>query len=329
VLQHTTGENLSQLMLSVMMTGYLFRNAQYRLELHSALGGGMQPPQQPARTTSSGSSSRSVDSRRSSSSSSSGSGSGGGSQQSLLGPAQGTVLDHETYAPGAQKSRVQGDVLLWHKENGVETLAAVQYMEMLETEVVRLRQQLQQQPPAGAGAGAGAGALQQPQLQLPAAGPGGAAQQQQQPQQLGGGAAPGGRQLPMRVQRSGSSQQGGAVQASGGVHGVLSLHEEGGANEVLDYLRALDTASLAELTADGAGGEVAAAMEGFVARLMGTQDRDSLMRVGSDCTAQELAKVMFWLMVVGYSLRGLEVRWDMQRSAGDVQLSCDECHEAW
>lgn len=27
------GENLAQLLFSVMMTGYLFRNAQYRLEL--------------------------------------------------------------------------------------------------------------------------------------------------------------------------------------------------------------------------------------------------------------------------------------------------------
>jgi hypothetical protein len=41
---------------------------------------------------------------------------------------------------------LQGDVLLWHKENGVETLDAVSYIEMLEGEVTRLRQQLEQQP---------------------------------------------------------------------------------------------------------------------------------------------------------------------------------------
>lgn len=44
---------------------------------------------------------------------------------------------------------LQGDVLLWHKENGLETLDAVQYIELLEGEVKRLRQQLdhpQQQP---------------------------------------------------------------------------------------------------------------------------------------------------------------------------------------
>lgn len=30
-------ENLAQLMYSVMMTGYMFRNAQYRLELQQSL----------------------------------------------------------------------------------------------------------------------------------------------------------------------------------------------------------------------------------------------------------------------------------------------------
>jgi len=33
---------------------------------------------------------------------------------------------------------LQGDVLLWHKENGLETLDAVNYIELLEGEVSRL-----------------------------------------------------------------------------------------------------------------------------------------------------------------------------------------------
>jgi len=33
----TVGENLAQLMYSVMMTGYMFRNAQYRMELGSSM----------------------------------------------------------------------------------------------------------------------------------------------------------------------------------------------------------------------------------------------------------------------------------------------------
>lgn len=31
------GENLAQLMFSVLMTGYMFRNAQYRMELRQSL----------------------------------------------------------------------------------------------------------------------------------------------------------------------------------------------------------------------------------------------------------------------------------------------------
>jgi hypothetical protein len=121
---------------------------------------------------------------------------------------------------------------------------------------------------------------------------------------------------------------------SSGPAGLLLLHEES-TNELLEYLRTLDAASLSDLTSC-ADTEVAQAMESFVGRLMGTTDRDSLSRAGSDCTAQELAKVMFWLMIVGYTLRGLEVRWDMQKAVlvdrskgGDGRLSCDNSSECW
>jgi hypothetical protein len=132
-------------------------------------------------------------------------------------------------------------------------------------------------------------------------------------------------------------QAGSSVAAghSSGPAGLLLLHEES-TNELLEYLRTLDAASLSDLTSC-ADTEVAQAMESFVGRLMGTTDRDSLSRAGSDCTAQELAKVMFWLMIVGYTLRGLEVRWDMQKAvltadrskAGDARLSCDNSADCW
>lgn len=70
---------------------------------------------------------------------------------------------------------------------------------------------------------------------------------------------------------------------AGPAGGLLLLEEA--ANELLDYLRCLDAASIAELTGS-VGPEVSAAMDSFVARLMGTGDRDSLSRAGSDCTAQ-------------------------------------------
>lgn len=129
--------------------------------------------------------------------------------------------------------------------------------------------------------------------------------------------------------------QAGHTSRAGPAGGLLVLDEP--ANELLDYLRCLDAASMAELTGS-AGPEVSAAMDSFVARLMGTNDKDSLSRAGSDCTAQELAKVMFWLMVVGYTLRGMEVRWDVERSisvpsrpsAGRMGWgSKDTSHETW
>jgi hypothetical protein len=84
---------------------------------------------------------------------------------------------------------MQGDVLLWHKENGLETLEAVQYIEMLEGEVARLRQQLTQMDT-------------QPGLQQ-------RAQQQllQQPQDQGPTVQADGRQLPVPVNSSSAIQQ--------------------------------------------------------------------------------------------------------------------------
>ena len=79
----TVGENLSQLMYSVMMTGYMFRNAQYRLELRGSFGGVQFP-------NGSGAAIDMV-------------------QDSQLGPAGYAhgILDQTTYAPGVQKSKVQ------------------------------------------------------------------------------------------------------------------------------------------------------------------------------------------------------------------------------
>jgi hypothetical protein len=299
----TVGENMSQLMLSVLMTGYMFRNAQYRLELGNVLGTRTSPTASSAfGNSSSGSSGPRMQRRQSA-------------------PVQGTALDEDTYAPGAQKSRVQGDVLLWHKEHGLETLDAVQYIELLEGEVKRLRQQLEQQQQS-----------EQPKL------PQSTAVTQQHP--LVPQVAPpalqsNGRQLPVPLSPAQHALQANHPGRSGPAGGLLVLDEP--ANELLDYLRCLDATNMAEL-AGSAGPEVSAAMDSFVARLMGTNDRDSLSRAGSDCTAQELAKVMLWLMVVGYTLRGMEVRWDMERSVSVAGRAAggrmgwgskDISHETW
>eukprot|EP00882_Tetradesmus_deserticola_P018487 GHRQ01019856.1.p1 GENE.GHRQ01019856.1~~GHRQ01019856.1.p1 ORF type:complete len:247 (+),score=97.91 GHRQ01019856.1:166-906(+) len=103
----TVGENMSQLMLSVLMTGYMFRNAQYRLELRSALGGlapaatGMSSNAATAAATQAAAATGSFGGRGSSSSSDV------MMQRSQSAPPASSVLDEELYAPGVQKSRVQ------------------------------------------------------------------------------------------------------------------------------------------------------------------------------------------------------------------------------
>jgi hypothetical protein len=52
-------------------------------------------------------------------------------------------------------------------------------------------------------------------------------------------------------------------------------------------------------------------MDVFIQRLLGTSDKDQLRRTPSECSAQELGRLLFWLMVVGYTLRSMEVRLDM------------------
>jgi hypothetical protein len=95
----------------------------------------------------------------------------------------------------------------------------------------------------------------------------------------------------------------------------LALRGEEPANELLDFLRSLPASSVAELTAC-ASSEVTQAMDVFIQRLLGTSEQDQLRRAQSECNTQELGRLMFWLMVVGYTLRGMEVRLDMEGSLG-------------
>jgi len=106
----TVGENLAQLMYSVMMTGYMFKNAQTRLELKSLS----------ATAASAG-----------------GSGSGGGSR-SL-----------PTDAEGVQKRGIEGEVLRWSDEEGVRRTGAMEYIDELEGQVRLLREELAAQQRAG------------------------------------------------------------------------------------------------------------------------------------------------------------------------------------
>jgi hypothetical protein len=195
---------------------------------------------------------------------------------------------------------LQGDVLLWHKENGVETMAAVEYIELLEAEVARLR---------GAAASAAAAAAPRPpkQPRLPPAAAWGL-DAPQQPQQPAAAAAAAGdaRPLPQLYSDAGAGQQQGAL--------AVRPHED--RNDLLEFIRALEPSTVGDLTSC-ATPETAAAMDAFVERLLGINsgaDRDALRRAASETDAVEMRKLLFWLMVVGWKLRAMEMQVELERS---------------
>ncbi|KAK3155760.1 hypothetical protein QOZ80_2BG0207160 [Eleusine coracana subsp. coracana] len=188
----TVAENLAQLMYSVLMTGYMFRNAQYRLELQQSL------------------------------------------EQIAL-PEPKEEKDLTDYAPGTKK-KVTGEVIRWNKATGPEKIDAVKYIELLEAEIDELSRQV-----------------------------------------------------------TGKSSQ--------------------GSNELLEYLKSLEPQNLKEL-ASTAGEDVVFAMNAFIKRLLAVSDPAQMKTTVSETSANQLANLLFWLMIVGYSMRNIEVRFDMERVLG-------------
>ncbi|KAJ3672340.1 hypothetical protein LUZ60_007061 [Juncus effusus] len=186
----TVAENLAQLMYSVMMTGYMFRNAQYRVELQQSLA-----------------------------------------QIALPEPK----TDSEEYAPGTQK-KVTGEVIRWNNITGAEKIDAVEYIELLEKEIEELNQQ-------------------------------------------------------------------------------VSRMSKAGPNQILDYLKSLEPQNLKELT-NSAGEDVVFAMNTFIKRLLAVSDPTKMKTTVTESSAAELANLLYWLMIVGYSMRNIEVRFDMERVLG-------------
>ncbi|PKA47826.1 hypothetical protein AXF42_Ash020229 [Apostasia shenzhenica] len=188
----TVAENLAQLMYSVLMTGYMFRNAQYRLELQQSL------------------------------------------EQIAL-PDVKEKEDVPDYAPGSQK-KVTGEVIRWNKVSGPEKIDALTYIEYLEAEIEELNQQVKRK----------------------------------------------------------------------------SMN---GNNELLEYLKTLEPQNLKELTSS-AGEDVVFAMNTFIKRLLAVSDPAKMKTAVTETSAPELANLLYWLMVVGYSIRNIEVRFDMEKVLG-------------
>ncbi|XVF63549.1 hypothetical protein PTKIN_Ptkin09bG0095700 [Pterospermum kingtungense] len=88
-----------------------------------------------------------------------------------------------------------------------------------------------------------------------------------------------------------------------------------GQNELLEYLKSLEPQNLKELTSS-AGEDVVLAMNTFIKRLLAVSDPDQMKASVTETSAAELAKLLYWLMVVGYSIRNIEVRFDMERVLG-------------
>lgn len=188
----TVAENLAQLMYSVLMTGYMFRNAQFRLELQQSL------------------------------------------EQAALPDAEGKK-DDPNYAPGTQK-KVTGEVIRWNNVSGPEKIDAVKYIELLEAEIEELNQ-------------------------------------------------------------------------------LIARKSANGQNELLEYMKALEPQNLKDLTSS-AGEDVIFAMNTFIKRLLSVSDAGEMKANVTETSAPELAKMLYWLMVVGYSIRNIEVRLDMERVLG-------------
>ncbi|OWM81184.1 hypothetical protein CDL15_Pgr007215 [Punica granatum] len=187
----TVAENLAQLMYSVLMTGYMFRNAQYRLELQQSLDQVALPDKQEKK-------------------------------------------DAPGYAPGTQK-KVSGEVIRWNNVSGAEKIDAFKYIELLEAEIEELNRQ---------------------------------------------------------IGRTANGQ-----------------------NDLLEYLKSLEPQNLKELTSS-AGEDAILAMNTFIKRLLAVSDPDQMKTTVTETSAPELAKLLYWLMVVGYSIRNIEVRFDMERVLG-------------
>ncbi|WZN60902.1 DUF760 domain-containing protein [Chloropicon roscoffensis] len=110
----------------------------------------------------------------------------------------------------------------------------------------------------------------------------------------------------------------------------VSMHEAAASedrNYLLEYLQKLEPTNVREMTS-GAGEEVTEAMNAFIKRLVGTDyDSEELKGIESKSTSVEMARLLYWLLIVGYSLRTIEVREELQK-AGDEEEEEEEVMEA-
>jgi hypothetical protein len=86
-------------------------------------------------------------------------------------------------------------------------------------------------------------------------------------------------------------------------------------NELLDYIQSLGKDS--ELLTANASQEVLDSMTAFIDRCMGSNQLSDLQAI-TEYNVQELAPQLMWTIIVGYMMRSLEVRYDIQSSLDEL-----------
>lgn len=291
----SAGENLAQLMYSVMMTGYMFRNTQYRLELKNTLGTFPPTPATPSQQPATPSSTQLP----------------APINPSDLAPAPSTVTSLTTANSETRLLASTSSIDLADSRSSMDA-PATSYSSSGGNSSSRSR---------GGGSmssTSSSSSLDSTSMDDEEYAPG-VQKTRVKGEVLRWHYKNGLEELPaveyidMLEAEVASLRQQLATLAAGPPRPPPRQYLDENHNELLEYLKTLDSHSLQELTA-GAGDEVAEAMNTFIHRMLGTKDNDQLRATASDCTANELAKLLFWLMVVGYSLRTLEVRFDMELS---------------
>jgi len=109
----------------------------------------------------------------------------------------------------------------------------------------------------------------------------------------------------------------------------LSMHEKVNEerNYLLEYLQRLEPSNMKELTS-GVGEEVVDAMNAFIKRLVGTDyDSEELRGIESQSNSVEMARLLYWLLIVGYSLRTIEARKEVENVVDETSQADQEEEE--
>lgn len=326
-------ENLMQLMYSVLMTGYMFCNAHHRLELARRLE--TASPRRLRRASSSAGwrpSNETIDTNDEMNAlenaygddykngvlpkgflpdvrSKGGNGTNGTKGSIDRDDAEYTGEDVGVYAAGTQKVGVQGDVLRWHFEHGVQRLSAAEYIEQLELEVAALRQELFKQAE---------GMDKDSDEELDGS---------EGPRSLSGSTGSSTDDALARLAFYTRTQshlpvRGNEIPKSYRVEeDPASVFDEELESELLGFLKTLSPEQVTELT-ECASADVMESMNALVERLVGSND-DGLWKASNKAqfSSSELGEILFWLMGVGHQLRDMEIRLSLSSSLQTIPAS--------